>query len=284
MTKKITPRNGRTQQRRSDDELPTTDISDDDNRGTSFVLYGRSNTGKTTLAGTFPKKLLYIDVKDRGARSIRDVKGIRKRTIADLAEYEDTYWWLKEHPDVYETVVTDTVSQLQSMVVQEIFSAGRKKGSRKAGDWGSMTKRDWGDVSAIMKEQIINYRDLVDLGMNVVFIAQDRAFNFGDDDDADDEQTLAPEIGPALSPSIAKTLNAAVDVIGNTFIRSRWVTLKPKEGQKKGREVERIEYCLRVGPNSTYVTKVRKPKSIKVPDIIVDPDYEDIMNAIEGDE
>lgn len=270
---------GRAQQKKS--KLEVSDIDDDADDPQSTALYGRSGSGKTTLSATWPTPILYLDVQDRGARSISDVKGIKKRRIKTFADFEETYWWLKENPTEYVTVVIDTVTQLQRIVVEEHHKGKRKRGGpdKGAGDWGSMTKGDWGAVAALMKEWIINYRDLVDEGMEVVFIAQDRTFNFDDDDDADPEDGLAPEVGPALSPAVAKLLNASVDIIGNTFIRER--TIKGKPGKPSRKE---IEYCLRVGPNSVYVTKVRKPKSIEAPSVLVDPDYDSIMAIVEGDE
>lgn len=269
---------GRAQQRKLPD-LEVSEMDDDADAPTSTALYGRSSSGKTTLSATWPKPILYIDVKDRGAKSIRDVKKMKKRRINSFEDFEETYWWLKENPDAYATVVIDTVTQLQRIVVEEHYHGKRKRG-KDAGDWGSMTKGDWGAVSALMKEWLINYRDLVDLGMDVVFIAQDRTFNFDEDDDSyNPEDGLTPEVGPALSPAVAKLLNASVDIIGNTFVRER--TIKGNLA-KKIKSRKEIEYCLRIGPSSVYVTKVRKPKSIEAPSVIVDPTYEDIMAIIEG--
>lgn len=250
------------------------------NKHRSFVFYGRSGTGKTTLAATFPGPILLLDVRDEGTDSVADVADLDVKEIEDFDDFEEAYWWLTKHPDVYKTVIVDTVSQLQQLLVKEIGEKVAKKG-KKAGDWGSMTQRDWGNVAAKMKEWIINYRDLTKEGMDVVFIAQDRVFNAGEDDDDTDNQ-ISPEVGPALSPAIAKVLNAAVSMIGNTFIRSRIVKKddKKKPGKKISKEV--TEYCLRMGPNSSYVTKVRKPRDIEAPSFIVDPTYEDILEVIKG--
>jgi len=244
----------------------------------SFAFYGKSGTGKTTLAASFPGPAILLDIRDEGTDSVADVKGLQVREIETFEDFEDAYWWLeKDEGERYKTVIIDTVSQLQQLVVKEV---GEKKNKKDAGDWGTLTQRDWGDIAARMKEWIINYRDLTKFGYQVVFIAQDRVFNLGDDEDAGDDQ-IAPEVGPALSPAIAKVLNAAVSVIGNTFIRSR-VVAKEVKGKKK--KENKIDYCLRIGPNPVYITKVRKPKSIEAPAFIINPTFGDILEVIKGEE
>lgn len=253
-------------------DLPTRDIRDM-RKGTSAVIYGRSGSGKTTLAASAPTGILYLDVRDDGTDSISDLKGIRVRDIGHTEDFEDTFWWLKDNPKKYKTVIVDTCSNLQTMRVQE---TGSNKKGKKAGEWGSMSRGDWGDVAAWMKEWLTNYRDLTADGMNVIFIAQDRTFNLSDEEERN-EHMLAPEVGPALSPSVARHLNASVNVIGNTFIRERVV----KDKVTKKRKVY-VEYCFGVGPSGLYTRKVRKPKSVKLPDVIVDPTWEDITDLIEG--
>lgn len=240
-------------------------------RHRSFVLYGRSGTGKTTLASTFPGPILLLDIRDEGTDSISDME-VDVKEIHEPDDIEEMYYNLKEEPGRYKTIVLDTVSQWQQMEIEYLAKEKRKKSGARTGDWGTMTKRDWGDVAARMKEWLVNYRDLSKLGMNIIFIAQDRAFNF--DEDEGNDQQLIPEIGPQLMPSVVKTLNAAVSMIGNTFIRER-VVRRSKE--------RRIEYCLRVGPNPVYITKVRKPRKIEAPSVISNPTYEDILEIIKGE-
>jgi hypothetical protein len=42
----------------------------------STALYGRSGTGKTTLSASWPKPILYLNIKDNGTDSISDVEDI----------------------------------------------------------------------------------------------------------------------------------------------------------------------------------------------------------------
>jgi len=265
-----------------DDELPTKAVGDV-SYFKSFVLYGRSGTGKTTLASSFPGPMLYANIRDNGTDSIADVPNIRVFELEDLDDLEEMRMWLRRNrkkirAGKYKTLILDTMSQLQELYVEEVGKKKAKKKDKKPGEWGSMTKQDWGEVASEMKALIIELRNLP---MNVVFIAQDRTFNFDDDSGSIDEQ-LVPEIGPRLMPSVASVLNAAVTMIGCTFIRRRIIKKKSKEKPFKTITKEKIEFCLRLAPSPVFTTKVRKPKDFEVPEFIVDPTYDDIISVIEG--
>ena len=139
-----------------------------------------------------------------------------------------------------------------------------------------MTKRDWGEASGMMKDWVVNFRDLP---MEVVFIAQEKASS-GEGDEDNPDNMLTPEVGPAIMKSVALALNAAVSVIGNTFIGVRHRTIKVKG---KPKEVEEIKYCLRIGPNPIYITKIRKPRHIEAPAVIENPEYRDVLEVIKGE-
>lgn len=245
----------------------------------AFVFYGRSGTGKTTVAASFPKPILLLDVSDSGDESVADVTGLEVMDVRSWDDFEIAYWWLKKHPKHYKTLVVDTASQLQIMAIKKVLE-DKGKSDERAGEWGVMTKQEWGQVASLMKMWITNLRDLP---MEVVIVAQDRVFNVGDEDAA---EGLDPEVGPGLSPSIARHLNASFHWIGCTFVRSRTVKVKlknPPKGKSPYVERSKIEYCMRVGPNPTYITKMRKPKDITPPDVIVDPTYDKLIGIIKGD-
>lgn len=232
------------------------------------VLYGRSGSGKTTLACDFPGPKLLLDMNDKGTDSVVDIKQLDVLACQSWVDFEQSYWFLKKNKGKYKTVIIDTVSMLQDMAIQQVLvDSNREEG-------GMLTKRDWGEASGMMKTWIIYYRDLP---MNVIFIAQDRVSNASDEDDA--EGQIMPEVGPRLMPSVASTLNAAVSVIGNTFVREKIAKIKTTD--KKIIEKRKIEYCLRIGPHAYYTTKVRKPKSVEVPSFITDPTYKKLVANLE---
>ena len=124
-----------------------------------------------------------IDVRDRGTDSVND-RTIDVKDIETLEDIEDTYYFLKENPGVYKTIIIDTVTQLQQVFMEEVTAGARKK---SAGAWGSMTRQQFGDVAAMMKEWVLNYRNLTDLDMEIIFIAQERTTSSNDDDGRTDD-------------------------------------------------------------------------------------------------
>ena len=243
------------------------------------VFYGRAGSGKTTLAASFPNALL-IDIKnEEGTASVSDVKGLKVFSAETWEELEEIYWYLSEAKHTFKTVILDTVTQMQELAIRHVLTKSKKKVEEgDEGGWGTMTKQTWGDVATLMKTWIGHYREL---GINVVFLAQERIFNAGDDV-AEDVGQIDPEVGPRLMPSVSSTLNAAVDVIAHLFVREKIVRKRDK-ATKKTEETRTIQFCARVGPHGYYITKVRKPKDVVTPAFLVDPTYEDLIELRDGE-
>lgn len=232
------------------------------------LFYGRSGTGKTTLSGTFPGPLLLLDIKESGTDSISDTDKSYCLEIKEWKDIENAYWYLEDNPKKFKTVVIDAVHSMQDLAMIKILEDSNK-------EWGAqVTQRDYGQIANLMKKWIVSYRDLQDLGINVVFLSHDRVTEV--DEEGEDNQIL-PEVGPRVMPSISSTLLGSVKVVGNTFIREEII----KKPGKKAKKVA-IEYCLRLGPNGYYSTKIRCKKKVSVPSYIVDPGYEELVNIIKG--
>lgn len=269
---------------RKEDRAPRAKPMSEVKRKTTAALYGRSGTGKTTLAATWPKPILYLNILDDGDDSIRDVEGMDVVDITSSEELEEQILWLhsKANKDklAYKTVVLDTLTQLQSILIEELGEKkklSKSKGKKRAGDFGTFTKQDWGTIAGDLKAVIMDIRALP---INSVFIAQERVFNAGDEED-DGVDQLAPEVGTKLMPSVNKDLCASVNIIGNTFIRIKVVKKKDKQTKKELKEYKKV-FCLRLGPNEVYTTKIRKPKGVEAPDFITDPTFRDIMDIVKG--
>ncbi len=252
----------------------------------STALYGRSGSGKTTLAGTWPTPILFLNIRDNGTDSISDGDDIDVKHITSSEDLKEVILWCTNKSNkgkfVYKTIVLDTITQLQGILVEEMgvskkISSKATKG-KKAGDFGTLTKQDWGQIAGDLKAAIMDIRNLP---AESIFIAQERIFGLQDEED-DGLGMLEPEVGPKLMPSVKNDLNASVSIIGNTFIRLS-VSKKKDEDGKTVRTADKI-YCLRVGPNQVYTTKIRKPKGITAPDYIVDPTFKKIRKIMKGKE
>jgi len=234
----------------------------------SLVVYGRSGTGKTTFIGTLPKPLLVLDINDRGTISIKAQPDTYVMEVTSWDEIEEVYWYLQSGNHPFKSVALDTVTQLQDLAIAKI-----------SGDDGgvmSLSRRGWGEVAGLMRTWILNYRDLP---LHKGFICQDRITG----DDSDEMEMITPEVGPAVSPSVAKTLTAAVDVVGHTFIREKVVVVKTKQGGTKEKVV--TEYCMRVGPHARYLTKIRREHIDKpLPQVVVNPTFDKIIKLMKGEE
>ena len=231
----------------------------------SALFYGRSGTGKTTLAASFPGPILLIDFNEKGWDSVSDHDNLEVLKVTSWEMVEPVYWYLKKNIGKYKTVILDQATSMQDACRDYLMQQEDKE---------FMSQRLWGQVSGEMKTWLINFRNLTDDGINVVFLAHHRASKIDEGDDDDD--AIDPTIGPQLMPSVSGTLQGAVKIIGNTFIRERF-GVKDPETKKRPRYVE---YCLRVGPHSVYATKLRTPKGNDVPVFVVNPDYDKLIDLM----
>lgn len=235
----------------------------------SAVFYGRSGTGKTTLSGSFPKPMLVIDIGEKGTDSIANEKGVSVIRVSQWSEFEDIYWELKDGDHDFKTVSVDSAHSLQQLAVREAKEIANKKPDEQT------SQRDFGQASGLMVNWCNNYRDLIEQGINVIFLAHDKVQEVDTEDDSD---MIMPEIGPRLMPSVASALVGSVNVVGNTYIKET-ITKEKKVGAKAQRSVQ---YCLRIGPHGYYTTKIRRPKDFQIPEFIVDPTYDKLIGVIKG--
>jgi len=172
------------------------------------TLYGRAGTGKTTIASSYPKPQLIIDIKDKGTESAKSknlVKGdIKVIELENFEDMYDIYDYIKASKK-YKSVVIDHLTSLQEYSNQYVKEQENKD---------QMSQRMFGMSSGYMKEIIQLYKDLADEGIDPVFIVQDRTTS----GDGEGDEQLIPEVGPALMPSVATFLCAASRIIGNTYL------------------------------------------------------------------
>lgn len=230
-----------------------------------MLVYGRSGSGKTHFASTFPVPSLLIDCNEGGTDTIADRHDIDHVLITNWEEFDDLYWELKAGTD-YESIIIDQITALQDFAMANI------RGKVKKGPDDVFSTRNWGQMSGLFKTGLDQMRDLK-TQYNICFIAHERIF---DTDSDEDEDVIAPNISARVIPSVVTFIEGAVDCIGGTFIRERWVG--------EGDEQETIaEYCMRIGPQQYYATKIRRPPKVgMLPDVIANPTFQKIKDLTTG--
>jgi hypothetical protein len=94
-----------------------------------------------------------------------------------------------------------------------------------------------------------------------------------------------PYVSVGATPAVAGWIAPAVDYMCQTFKREEVKITEKTMGGKVLTSKERTgknEFCLRVGPDATYITKFRVPPNTELPDVIVNPSYDKIQYLIEG--
>ena len=108
----------------------------------NMVLYGASGKGKTRFACTFPKKVLLIGAED-GTKSVAGDKGVYFAPLYTSQELWDLIELLRDRRD-YETVVLDTASMLQDLILKEILGLEQLPAQKS---WGMATREQYGQCS-----------------------------------------------------------------------------------------------------------------------------------------
>jgi phage nucleotide-binding protein len=223
------------------------------------LMYGRNGMGKTRFACTAPKPLL-IDIQEKGTKSVRKYKGVEVYPARSWKEVVWAYWYLKAGGHEYESVILDTLTGMQNVCMVQVLKESGDRDPTK--DPKTATMRDWGKLAQLMKEQLLNFRNL---DMHVVFTAQERTY--------DNEEEERMERVPDLSPGSRATATACVDVIGRIYKKERRTALKG------GKEKKEWETRVLFGPHEDFVTKDQTGVLSRIE---VEPSIPDILERMNG--
>jgi hypothetical protein len=246
--------------------------------GMSMLLYGRSGTGKTRFWGTIPGKTLCLIVS--GGKNPEELKSINSpanckrikclplQTVSDIQDIVDHQNKTQE----YDNIIVDHITGLQELVLAETLGLDRIPEQLS---WGIATRETWGTVALKMKKLL---RTVLDLQCNRILIGQER--DFGSDSEND---VVMSYVSAAVSPSVIGWLEPAVSYLCQTYKRQRTETKRVKIGgktKKITKDLEGVEYVLRIGPHATYSTRFRVPEGTELPRELVDPTFPKLLSLM----
>lgn len=221
-----------------------------------WVLYGKSNSGKTHVASTFPKPLLYLQIGDDGSNTIAHVEGISAIPISSVKELKDIAKELLKDKK-YVTIVVDTFSlMVNEWTDQNVISKNKK-----------MTQQLWGELKT-ETEEVIKAMHKVAKNHIVVLTCHEST---------DAIEGMEDEIAPDIRPSVSKGARTYLEGMANYGIHTTKIT---KEITKGNSTKEVVKYAADIGPNPYYWTKLQIDPSIKVPKRIINPTYDKFMEII----
>ena len=226
-----------------------------------WIIYGKSNSGKTHLAATFPKPMLYLQIGDDGSNTIANMEGIKAIRCSSLDELKKAGIELKSDTK-YKSVFVDTFSMITNVWVDQNVTAKKKQ----------MTQQMWGNLKVETEELIRIFHGISE--NHIVILTCHEVM--------DSIEGMEDEILPDVRPSVSKGARTYLEGMANYGLHTTKIqkTVVDKNGQEK----EVVKFGIHLGANPYYWTKLQIDSSIKVPKLIINPTYNKIMKYINGGE
>jgi len=129
--------------------------------GAKIIIYGASGSGKTSTLKTAGKVLMISP--EKGEMSLNDVKNVDTIRVSTIAETKEAYELAKSIIHKYDTLAVDSISEISSMIQDELESSGEYEG-KNAGKF-------WTDYGKLLAKMGRLFRDIGNT--NVIIIALD---------------------------------------------------------------------------------------------------------------
>lgn len=244
------------------------------------MFMGKPKSGKTLIAGSYPKPLLYVSVgSDGGGRvlnmmyhddvvkgniKVKNLKNdlpsggkIQKTSIEKLASL--LVELRKPDADKFKTIVIDTIGALQDDYVSYLEFT---KGGRK------LSQQEWGDVSSMMMNiKTLMKRFSEDMGVTIVWITHTREQELTETAELNKEIRIIPDLTIATGVKYMKDAS-------NIFYCCR-KTCYDGNGNKI------VKFLTYVGPHPLMDTGTRD-LPLKVGDFVEDFTYDKFQQFIKS--
>lgn len=247
--------------------------------GITMGVYGRSGTGKTRFIATWPKPLLILGA-EKGIKSIKTTPQVDWVPVTSADEAGELIDHARKTRK-WRSVSLDTGTMLQAHALRAQL---KLEDLIVQNSWGMATRDDYGQVAIVVKEVLRALLGLAEVNINVVVTTQEKVHGSPEDEDSEPSDVIVPQVGCDLQRSVAAWFHPAVDNLAGTFIRKG---LKEKKIPMAGGKFKttyvptgKMEFCLRVGPNPTYLTKFRVPEG-EFPECIVDPTFDKLKKYMD---
>lgn len=181
-----------------------------------MLIWGRVKSGKTTLAASGPKPVMFL--AETGQMSVRKRKDLMVYPL-EGGGFKKVKWrdawdflYLLKHGDTNAgTVSVDTMSSLTRIAMRYILKDEESRDIER--EPGTPDQRTWGRLSTVMTEFMEELEVICRTqNMHLVYTAQERKLN---EEKAEEEGANAI---PDFTPSIRGFITQKPDILARTFI------------------------------------------------------------------
>lgn len=232
-------------------------------RYVKLLVYGDPGIGKTTFAATGEshpqmKNTLFVNIEG-GMLSIANTDADATEQLHNVDSVEEVFWNLAQKTkgwDHYQTVVVDSATELQTMDLEGIVKAAKKK--NKSRNLDDIYLEDYGKSTARLKRIFRQFRDLP---MHVIVTCLTKRVMPANAQNMTNPQPKATL--PSLTDKLAMSLMGYMDFVWYMYI-----------GEDNKRE-------LLTRDKSHYKAKTRGARFSKaLGERVVEPDLAEIFNLL----
>lgn len=247
-----------------------------------ILVYGRNKKGKTHLCTTAPN-VLVLDPEDGTTFTREDLDVWPITQWTDLNEVYQALAHGIVSPTTgkpYDWVALDGCTRFANMALRYSLMATSQYTEER--DLNSkpmqIQQRHYGSAGELFKGMVLNFHTLP---QGLIFTAQERVEEGGDEDDNDELEGGASLRVSDMPRACRSTLNATVDVIGRIYTKSVTKTVRGRTagGEVIERERTSIERRLWLAPHASYDTGFRSLRP-DVPNYIVNPTIPDLLTHL----
>lgn len=211
----------------------------------SMLIFGQPGLGKSTLAAHAPTPY-FIDLENGLRRVALDPRQKTKTVIRDWPQLEPILRWAATEACPFQTLVIDTSSKLEELLVRRILA---QTGSKSLADKAFAYGKDGVFLEAAWVDVMGHVDAIVASGRNVLFTGHERIEKFEDPTSENYDRYV-----PRMHKKSSSVLVSGVDAV---LFAAYERVLVAKDGSDKKRATTSRRRLLYCNDGASYVAKNR---------------------------